>query len=162
MHRAPTATSLVTRSFECHTMSVQFTHRAIHRSCTGEGANWLPTREINRGPGDPHDSGHRRRLSTRRKSRCGTPGPQGAYDTVWHRGLHFILLQTIPDWHIVSFIMEMITNRRFTLHNSGGQRSRLRRLKPLKARFFNIYIYDIRPHQPRSTDTQTTWHPLVW
>ena len=52
-----------------------------------------------------------------------------AYDTGWHRGLHLKLLQLIPDRHIVNFIMEMLRNRRFTLHTSDGQRSRPRRLK---------------------------------
>ena len=38
-----------------------------------------------------------------------------AYDTVWHRGLHLKLLKTIPDRHMVKFIMEMLSNRSFTL-----------------------------------------------
>ena len=37
-----------------------------------------------------------------------------AYDTVWLRGLHMKLLETIPDKHIVSFIMEMLSNRSYT------------------------------------------------
>ena len=52
-----------------------------------------------------------------------------AYDTIWLRGLHLKLLQTIPDRHMVGFIMEMLSNRSFTLHTSNGQHSRLRRLK---------------------------------
>ena len=32
-----------------------------------------------------------------------------AYDTVWLRGLHLKLLETIPDKHMVSFIMKMLS-----------------------------------------------------
>lgn len=73
-----------------------------------------------------------------------------AYDTVWLRGLHLKLLQMIPDHHMVGFIMEMLSNRSFTLHTSDGQHSRLRRLKNgvpqgsvLAPMLFNIYMHDI-------------------
>ncbi|KAJ4944262.1 hypothetical protein JOQ06_012807 [Pogonophryne albipinna] len=69
-----------------------------------------------------------------------------AYDTVWHRGLHLKLLRTIPDRHMVKFIMETLTNRSFVLQTSNGQRSRLRRLRNgvpqgsvLSPMLFNIY-----------------------
>jgi len=52
-----------------------------------------------------------------------------AYDTVWHQGLALKLLQTIPDRHLVRFIVEIISNRSFILKTSDGQCSRLRRLK---------------------------------
>lgn len=35
------------------------------------------------------------------------------YDTVWLRGLHIKLLETLPDKHMVRFIMEMLSNRSF-------------------------------------------------
>jgi len=48
-----------------------------------------------------------------------------AYDTVWHRGLTCKLLQLLPDRHMVYMIMEMVSNRSFTLTTGNGQRSRL-------------------------------------
>ena len=79
-----------------------------------------------------------------------------AYDTVWLRGLHLKLLQTILDQHMVGFIMEMLSNRSFTLHTSDGQHSRLRRLKNgvhqgsvLAPMLFNIYIHDITDIQSK-------------
>ena len=52
-----------------------------------------------------------------------------ACDTMWHRGLHLKPLMTIPDRHMVGFIMEMLSNRSFVVHTSDGQRSRLRIMK---------------------------------
>ncbi|KAL7853651.1 hypothetical protein AOLI_G00204950 [Acnodon oligacanthus] len=47
------------------------------------------------------------------------------YDTVWQRGLHLKLLWTIPDWHMVRLIIEMLVNCSFIVHTSDGQTSRL-------------------------------------
>ena len=52
-----------------------------------------------------------------------------AYDTVWHQDLRLKLLRTIPDKHLVAFIMETPSNHRFDLRTSDGQESRARCLK---------------------------------
>jgi len=74
-----------------------------------------------------------------------------AYDTVWHRGLTYKMLQLLPDRHMVHMIMEMVGNRSFTLTILNGKRNRLRRLKigvpqgsVLVPLFFNIYIFDLQ------------------
>ena len=73
-----------------------------------------------------------------------------AYDTVWHRGLTCKLLRLLPDRHTVHMIMEMVSNRSFTLTTGNGQRRRLRHLKDgiplgsiLAPLLFNIYTYDL-------------------
>jgi len=73
-----------------------------------------------------------------------------AYDTVWHQGLRLKLLRTIPDTHLVAFIMETLSNRRFVLRTSDVRESRARRLKngvpqgPIPAPcLLNIYISNI-------------------
>ena len=38
-----------------------------------------------------------------------------AYDKVWHSGLPLKMLHVIPDHHMVRFLQELISNRRFTL-----------------------------------------------
>ena len=55
-------------------------------------------------------------------------GFTAAYDTVWHRGLHLKLLRTIPERHMVGFIVAVLSNRSFIEHASDGERSRLIRL----------------------------------
>ena len=70
-----------------------------------------------------------------------------AYDTVWLCGFHLKLLRMLPDQHMVSFVMEVLTNRSFTLRTSDGQVSSLRRIhngipqgSTLALTVFNIYI----------------------
>ena len=44
-----------------------------------------------------------------------------AYSTVWHRGLTYKLLRLLPDRHMVRMIMEMVSNRSFTLTIDNGK-----------------------------------------
>ena len=75
-----------------------------------------------------------------------------SYDTVWHSCLALKMLHVIPDHHIVGFLCELLSNRRFTLQKSDGQLSRPRSLKngipqdsTLSPMLFNIYISNL-PH----------------
>ena len=38
-----------------------------------------------------------------------------AYDTMWHHGLTCKLLRLLPERHMVHMIMEIVSNRNFTL-----------------------------------------------
>ena len=46
-----------------------------------------------------------------------------AYDTVWHRGLTCKLLRLLPDRDMVHMIMEMVSNRSFTLTTGNVKRA---------------------------------------
>ncbi|KAL6463757.1 hypothetical protein MHYP_G00281480 [Metynnis hypsauchen] len=63
------------------------------------------------------------------------------YDIVSHRGLHLKMLRTIPDWHMVRFIMEMLVNRSFIVHTSNGQT--VPQSSVLSPVLFNIYIHNL-------------------
>ena len=85
-----------------------------------------------------------------------------AYDTVWLRGLHLKLLKAVQDKDLVSFIMEILTKRSFTLMTSDGQQSRLRRTASHKVLCLNrCYSTSTsttcRKQLPTSMTTQTTW-----
>ena len=74
-----------------------------------------------------------------------------AYGTVWFDGLlHLKIPCMLPDRHMVSFVMELLTNRSFTLRTCDGKIIRLRLIHNgvtqgcnLAPTLFNIYISDI-------------------
>ena len=76
-----------------------------------------------------------------------------AHDTVWHKGLALKLLRTIPDRHLVCFIMNILSNRSFKLKTSVAQISRLRILK-------NDYRKDQHCHLSCLTSTSATSQQL--
>ena len=117
----------------------------------------LQTWPIDNWPGHAPDWRYRGWFEQNQKVGVALVDLTAAYDTVWLRGLHLKHLRMIPDRHMVSFVMELLTNRSFTLRTSDGQVSRLRRIhngvpqgSTLAPTLFNIYISDI----PKTTSKQ--------
>ena len=89
-------------------------------------------------------------FSAKKKPGAVFPDLTTAYDAVLHCGLTCKLLQLIPDRHMVHMIMEMVSNRSFTLATGNSKRSSLRRLKNgvpqgsvLAPLLSNTYISDL-------------------
>ena len=92
-----------------------------------------------------------------------------AYDTVWRQGPALKLLCTIPDRHLVRFIMNILSNRNFKLKTSTGQISRLRILKnglpqgsTLSPILFNIYISNIPTTVSHADDMALLYSHKCW
>ena len=72
-------------------------------------------------PGHAAHIGHRGYLSSKKKAGTVFVDLTAAYSTVWHRGLTYKLLRLLPDRHMVRMIMEMVSNRSFTLTIDNGK-----------------------------------------
>ena len=86
-----------------------------------------------------------------------------ANDTVWHRGLRLKLKQSNQDRKMLSFIMETVSNRHFTLYTNDGKASHPRTFKNkvpqgfiLAPYLFKIYISDVPKTGSQSLLVQTT------
>ena len=90
-----------------------------------------------------------------------------AYDTVWLRGLHIKLLCMVPGSHLVTFIVELLTNCSFKLRISDGHVMRLRCLcnsvpqgSTLSPMLFNITaMYHKQHHSSTATLTTSQYYP---
>ena len=77
-------------------------------------------------------------------------------------------LRTIPNGHMVGFIMEMLSNRSFIKHTSDGQHIRIRIMKNgvlqasvLSPMLFNIYISDLPETISRKYGYADDWAILL-
>ena len=84
-----------------------------------------------------------------------------AYDTVWHQGLALKLLRTIPDHHLVRFIMTILSNSKPALDKSvdcAYSRMVYRKAQHCRQSCLTSTSATSQQLSPTNTVTQMTWH----